>query len=167
MEFSAKPASRILVNTGGSMGGVGASTGLAPSFTLGCGTWGGSSVSENVSPMHLINVKRVAYGIIDATRLAELDPTFNHPEIGGGAPAPAAAPAPAYIGYSPTCGACAPFTPVGIENAPSPQQLQGAYESAAPVAPAPAAAPAVDDKPIDTAQLNAMIDSMVKALKGE
>ena len=83
------------------------------------------------------------------------------------APAPAAAPAPAYIGYSPTCGACAPFTPVGIENAPSPQQLQGAYESAAPVAPAPAAAPAVDDKPIDTAQLNAMIDSMVKALKGE
>lgn len=167
MEFSAKPASRILVNTGGSMGGVGASTGLAPSFTLGCGTWGGSSVSENVSPMHLINVKRVAYGIIDATRLAELDPTFNHPEIGGGAPAPAAAPAPAYIGYSPTCGACAPFTPVGIENAPSPQQLQGAYEGATPVAPTPAAAPTVDDKPIDTAQLNAMIDSMVKALKGE
>jgi acetaldehyde dehydrogenase (acetylating) len=65
LEFSAKPASRIVVNTGGTMGGVGASTGLAPSFTLGCGTWGGSSVSENVTPMHLVNIKRVAYGIKD------------------------------------------------------------------------------------------------------
>lgn len=63
-KFSKKPASRILVNTGGSQGGTGASTGLFPSFTLGCGTWGGSSVSENVNPMHLLNIKRVAEGII-------------------------------------------------------------------------------------------------------
>ncbi|MEG0297375.1 MAG: acetaldehyde dehydrogenase (acetylating) [Clostridium sp.] len=64
-KFAKKPASRILVNTGGSFGGTGASTGLMPSFTLGCGTWGGSSVSENVTPMHLLNIKRVAYGLID------------------------------------------------------------------------------------------------------
>ena len=65
MEFTRKPAARILVNTGGSQGGTGASTGLMPSFTLGCGTWGGSSVSENVGPMHLINIKKVAYGLKD------------------------------------------------------------------------------------------------------
>jgi acetaldehyde dehydrogenase (acetylating) len=56
-----KPIFRILVNTPAALGGVGATTGLAPSFTLGCGTWGGSSVSENVTPMHLINTKRVAW----------------------------------------------------------------------------------------------------------
>lgn len=65
MKFAAKPASRIIVNTGSTQGAVGASTGLIPSLTLGCGTWGGSSVSENVSPMHLINIKRIAYGIKD------------------------------------------------------------------------------------------------------
>ncbi len=77
MEFARKPASRILVNTGGTQGGTGASTGLNPSFTLGCGTWGGSSVSENVTPEHLINIKRVAYGIKDCANLASNDPTFN------------------------------------------------------------------------------------------
>lgn len=77
MKFAKKPASRILVNTGGTHGGTGASTGLNPSFTLGCGTWGGSSVSENVTPEHLINIKRVAYGLKDCTTLASNDPTFN------------------------------------------------------------------------------------------
>ncbi|MDU6874343.1 MAG: acetaldehyde dehydrogenase (acetylating) [Clostridium sp.] len=77
MKFARKPASRILVNTGGTQGGTGASTGLMPSFTLGCGTWGGSSVSENVTPRHLINVKRVAYGLKDCATLASTDPTFN------------------------------------------------------------------------------------------
>ncbi|WP_454055275.1 acetaldehyde dehydrogenase (acetylating) [Clostridium sp. Marseille-Q7071] len=77
MKFARKPASRILVNTGGSQGGTGASTGLNPSFTLGCGTWGGSSVSENVTPEHLINIKRVAYGLKDCATLASNDPTFN------------------------------------------------------------------------------------------
>ena len=62
LKFAAKPASRILVNTGGSQGGTGISTGLNVAFTLGCGTCGGSSVSENVSPMQLINIKKVAYG---------------------------------------------------------------------------------------------------------
>lgn len=77
MKFAKKPASRILVNTGGTQGGTGASTGLMPSFTLGCGTWGGSSVSENVTPRHLVNIKRVAYGIKDCATLAVEDPTFK------------------------------------------------------------------------------------------
>lgn len=81
MKFAAKPASRILVNTGGTQGGTGASTGLIPSFTLGCGTWGGSSTSENVTPMHLINIKRVAYGLKDCNTLASADPSFDYPEL--------------------------------------------------------------------------------------
>ena len=70
---SQSEVSRILVNTGGSFGGTGASTGLMPSFTLGCGTWGGSSVSENVTPMHLLNIKKVAYGLIDCDKIVKAD----------------------------------------------------------------------------------------------
>ncbi|WP_227763212.1 acetaldehyde dehydrogenase (acetylating) [Zhaonella formicivorans] len=62
-EFIRKPVSRILVNTPSSLGGVGFTTGLAPSLTLGCGTLGGSSTSDNVTPLHLINIKRLAYGL--------------------------------------------------------------------------------------------------------
>lgn len=57
------PASRILVNTMGSLGGVGASTNLFPALTLGCGAVGGSSSSNNIGPMDLINIKRVAAGV--------------------------------------------------------------------------------------------------------
>lgn len=58
-----KPVMRIIVNTPSSMGGTGLTTALAPSFTLGPGTWGGSSVSENVTPLNLINIKRVVWPI--------------------------------------------------------------------------------------------------------
>lgn len=81
MKFAKKPAARILVNTGGAQGGTGASTGLIPSFTLGCGTWGGSSTSENVTPMHLVNIKRIAYGIKDCSTLATVDSSFSYPEL--------------------------------------------------------------------------------------
>ncbi len=57
-----KPASRILVNTPGALGGVGATTMLAPAFTLGCGAVGGSSTSDNITPLNLINIRRVAWG---------------------------------------------------------------------------------------------------------
>ncbi len=56
-----KPVFRILVNTPSSQGAIGYTTGLAPALTLGCGTWGGSITSDNVSPLHLINRKRIAY----------------------------------------------------------------------------------------------------------
>lgn len=58
-----KPVFRILVNTPSSQGAIGFTTGLTPSLTLGCGTWGGNITSENVGPKHMINVKRLAYGI--------------------------------------------------------------------------------------------------------
>ena len=61
--FYEKPVFRIIVNTPATQGGTGISTGLAPAFTLGCGTWGGSATADNVTPQHLMNIKRVAYGI--------------------------------------------------------------------------------------------------------
>ena len=53
---------RVLINTPSSQGGIGDlyNFKLAPSLTLGCGTWGGNSVSENVGIKHLINIKTVA-----------------------------------------------------------------------------------------------------------
>lgn len=60
-QFSALPASRILINTPLLFGGMGYSTALEPSFMLGTGTWSGSIVSDNVGPLHLINIKRIAH----------------------------------------------------------------------------------------------------------
>ena len=57
------PATRIIVNTGSSLGGIGATTGLPPALTLGCGAEGGSSTSDNVGPLNLINKRFVAYPI--------------------------------------------------------------------------------------------------------
>ncbi len=56
------PVSRFLVNTPGALGGIGATTNLFPALTLGCGAVGGSSTSNNVGPMELINIRRVAAG---------------------------------------------------------------------------------------------------------
>jgi len=56
-----KPAFRIVVNTPSSLGAVGYSTDATPSMTLGPGTWGGSIISENVSAVHLMNVKTLAF----------------------------------------------------------------------------------------------------------
>ncbi|MFQ7101716.1 MAG: acetaldehyde dehydrogenase (acetylating) [Anaerovoracaceae bacterium] len=120
LEFTRKPASRILVNTGSSMGGTGASTGLLPSFTLGCGTWGGSSISENLSPLHLVNVKKVAYGIKNCSTLAADDVTFNHPELNNMAaqvPGTTANVAPAPCAAA-SCNAAAP-TPAPTVSSPA------------------------------------------------
>jgi acyl-CoA reductase-like NAD-dependent aldehyde dehydrogenase len=60
-EFSRLPTGRVLVNTPGIHGGMGYSTDLEPSFMLGTGTWSGSITSDNVTALHLINIKRVAH----------------------------------------------------------------------------------------------------------
>ncbi|WP_210366970.1 acetaldehyde dehydrogenase (acetylating) [Bacillus sp. REN3] len=59
----AMPVSRMLVNTLSSIGAVGATTGLLPSLTLGCGSYGGNITADNITARHLINIKRIAYGI--------------------------------------------------------------------------------------------------------
>jgi acetaldehyde dehydrogenase (acetylating) len=55
------PASRIVVNSPTTHGAIGFSTALPPSMTLGCGSWGGNVTSDNVSPWHLMDIKRVAF----------------------------------------------------------------------------------------------------------
>ncbi|MCR4426402.1 MAG: acetaldehyde dehydrogenase (acetylating), partial [Firmicutes bacterium] len=60
-----KPVFRILVNTPSSQGAIGFTTGLHPSLTLGCGAWGGNITSDNVGPLHLINIKRLARHVRD------------------------------------------------------------------------------------------------------
>jgi acetaldehyde dehydrogenase (acetylating) len=61
-EFALKlPAFRMVVNTPASHGSVGYTTKLFPSMSLGCGTPGNNITSDNISPMHLVNIKRLAY----------------------------------------------------------------------------------------------------------
>ena len=61
------PVSRFLVNTPAALGGIGATTKLFPALTLGCGAVGGSSTSNNISPLDLINIRRVAWGLDEKT----------------------------------------------------------------------------------------------------
>ena len=64
LEFGLKkPAFRIVVNTPTTHGSIGLTTGLDPAMTLGCGGWGGNITSDNISPRHLLNVKRLAYEV--------------------------------------------------------------------------------------------------------
>jgi len=55
------PAARVIINSPTTHGAIGFSTELSPSMTLGCGSWGGNVTSDNVSPIHLMDVKRVAF----------------------------------------------------------------------------------------------------------
>jgi len=84
LEFGLKkPAFRIVVNTPTTHGSVGLSTGLDPAMTLGCGGYGGNITSDNISPRHLLNIKRLAY---------EVTPTVSRwDRARGDAPAAAAA----------------------------------------------------------------------------
>lgn len=55
------PAARVVINSPTTHGAIGFSTDLPPSMTLGCGSWGGNVTSDNISPIHLMDVKRVAF----------------------------------------------------------------------------------------------------------
>ena len=68
------PVSRLLVNTPAALGGIGASTNLFPALTLGCGAVGGSASSNNIGPMDLINIRRVAWGTSDAPEAPKVEP---------------------------------------------------------------------------------------------
>jgi acetaldehyde dehydrogenase (acetylating) len=67
LEFGLKkPAFRIVVNTPTTLGSIGLTTGLDPAMTLGCGGYGGNITSDNISPRHLLNIKRLAYEVTGA-----------------------------------------------------------------------------------------------------
>ena len=94
LEFGLKkPAFRIVVNTPTTHGSIGLTTGLDPAMTLGCGGYGGNITSDNISPRHLLNIKRLAY----ETRPAVVRGRAPRASAlaSGSALAPARAPAPA------------------------------------------------------------------------
>jgi acetaldehyde dehydrogenase (acetylating) len=91
-----KPAFRIVVNTPTTLGSIGLTTGLDPSMTLGCGGWGGNITSDNISPRHLINVKRLAYETSPAPRRKAAATTAG----GATAPLPKAPAAPQPAGLA-------------------------------------------------------------------
>jgi len=76
------PAMRVLVNTSAPQGSTGITTNLFPAMTLGCGAAAGNATSDNIGPLNLINVKRVAY----AVRRAE--EAFETPAVSSAAAGP-------------------------------------------------------------------------------
>ena len=70
-----KPAFRICVNTPTTHGSIGLTTGLDPAMTLGCGGPGGNITSDNISPRHLLNIKRLAYELRPAVASGSIKAT--------------------------------------------------------------------------------------------
>src|SRR6476620_11221725 len=143
LEFGLKkPAFRIVVNTPTTLGSIGLTTGLDPSMTLGCGGWGGNITSDNISPRHLLNIKRLAYEITPlpvrrepstvAGGSAGLPKAPAPPRVAGGIPAePLALRIDEFLasrGYTPPSAA-----------APPPRPVTAVAPVATPAAPAPSA----------------------------
>jgi len=138
-----KPAYRIVVNTPTTHGSIGLTTGLDPSMTLGCGGYGGNITSDNISPRHLLNIKRVAYEISPAVVRREAPapasgvplPKAPQPprEPGGIAAAPLARRIDEFLasrGYTP------PPPPTARHEVPDPvTNPSGDHRDVAPVAP--------------------------------
>lgn len=82
VEFGKRmPASRIVINSPTTHGAIGLSTDLPPSMTLGCGSWGGNVTSDNVSPVHLLDIKRVAFETRPVNRIAAVRHEVSATEI--------------------------------------------------------------------------------------
>lgn len=99
---SEMPASRITVNTPTTHGAIGFSTALPPSMTLGCGSWGGNVTSDNVSPLHLLDIKRVAF---ETRPVKSKRPAVSTSTVATGAPA--------YVGTSVTAPPAQPQAVAG------------------------------------------------------
>jgi acetaldehyde dehydrogenase (acetylating) len=92
IQYGAKmPASRVVINSPTTHGAIGFSTDLPPSMTLGCGSWGGNVTSDNVSPIHLMDIKRVAW---ETKPVGAPRPKAEPVLAKAAAAAPAAAPKP-------------------------------------------------------------------------
>jgi acetaldehyde dehydrogenase (acetylating) len=133
-----KPAFRIVVNTPTTLGSIGLTTGLDPSMTLGCGGYGGNITSDNISPRHLLNIKRLAY---------ETSPAPARRDVAEGAavtPLPKAPPAPRIPGGIPAEPlarridqflASRGYTPPTPDAAPPPQPAPRSTPAALPASP--------------------------------
>jgi acetaldehyde dehydrogenase (acetylating) len=70
------PAARVVINSPTTHGAIGLSTDLPPSMTLGCGSWGGNVTSDNVSPIHLMDIKRIAFETKPVNRFSGTEMTI-------------------------------------------------------------------------------------------
>ena len=141
-----KPAFRIVVNSPTTHGSIGLSTGLEPAMTLGCGGYGGNITSDNISPRHLLNIKRLAYEIAPVSAsppvpLVELTaPLPKAPIVAaplGLAAGPLAKRIDAFLasrGFA--VPGTSPEAPVKGENAPPPAAARAATQPASPPSPA-------------------------------
>ncbi len=163
-----KPAYRIVVNTPTTHGSIGLTTGLDPAMTLGCGGYGGNITSDNISPMHLLNIKRLAYEVRPAvTDRPAVSTAVAAPATSvatAGAAASASAPASHGIsadtlrtridsflssrGYRAQATAATPVTSAAPAVAASVTPV--ATPAAAAPVPAPAPAPAAPAAPRET-----------------
>jgi len=80
------PAMRVLVNTPAPQGSTGITTNVFPSMTLGCGAAAGNATSDNVGPLHLINVKRLAYVVRKPEEAFEMPLDYNAASSAGSGP---------------------------------------------------------------------------------
>src|SRR5947208_2990032 len=93
-----KPAYRIVVNSPTTHGSVGLSTGLDPAMTLGCGGFGGNITSDNISPRHLLNIKRLAHDLTPiVSRWDRAASPQGHVDVQTAPRLPSAPPAPTGI----------------------------------------------------------------------
>lgn len=141
------PAARVVVNSPSTHGAIGFSTDLAPSMTLGCGSWGGNVTSDNISPLHLMDIKRVAFETRpvtqDATQSATDTPLTAAPASKVDESAIAALVDKLFATRQP-----APAAPTSPGSAdPNPNPGAGVASVAAPPAPAPALAKVPPEKP--------------------
>jgi acetaldehyde dehydrogenase (acetylating) len=75
------PVSRVIVNSPSTHGAIGFTTDLEPSMTLGCGSWGGNVTSDNISPRHLMDVKRIAFETKPINQAATNQRTATRPAL--------------------------------------------------------------------------------------
>lgn len=144
-----KPAFRIIVNSPTTHGSVGLTTALDPAMTLGCGGYGGNITSDNITPRHLLNIKRIAYEVTPVDRL----------DLRAPAPSPPAATAPvqrpgslpekveAFLlgrGWGPRASAEPPPASPSVASAPPLPQSPPPNVAPAPTAPPTPAAVELD-----------------------
>lgn len=150
------PASRVTVNTPTTHGAIGFSTALPPSMTLGCGSWGGNVTSDNVSPLHLMDIKRVAFEVrpVKSARPAVAASTVATPKAPPSSrPAVVSAAPAAKIGRDEIAAIVDRFLAGRGEESPSPlpsppQSEVEAGSMYAGAKPTPPLAPAPDNTPV-------------------
>lgn len=141
-----KPSMRIVVNTVAALGSVGYTNRLFPAMTLGPGTVGGSITSDNISPLHLINIKRLAF------ETAPLNAADGTPLEAGAAasraapPRPAASPAASWMDEIEARLLARAGNPNGSRRGAPPPAAPPPASSAARSAPAASALPLPDDQ---------------------